>query len=90
MSTKKKPIVKIEQPKTQSRAAQLHYLAQLRGEIEEEKPKLNKKKFAIVSLIILALLVGILVYSNFLFNAISDIIYTVLLIIEMATAHFCA
>ena len=72
MSTKKKPIVKIEQPKTQSRAAQLHYLAQLRGEIDEEKPKLNKKKFAIVSLIILALLAGILVYSNFLFNAIES------------------
>ena len=72
MSTKKKPIVKIEQPKTQSRAAQLHYLAQLRGEIEEEKPKLNKKKFAIVSLIILALLAGLLVYSNFLFNSIES------------------
>ena len=72
MSTKKKPIVKIEQPKTQSRAAQLHYLAQLRGEIEEEKPKLNKKKFAIISLIILALLAGILVYSNFLFDSIES------------------
>ena len=70
MSTKKKPIVKIEQPKTQTRAARLHYLAQLRGEVEEEKPKLNKKKFAIISLIVLALLAGVLVYSNFLFNAI--------------------
>ena len=72
MSTKKKPITKIEQPKTQSRAAQLHYLAQLRGEIEEEKPKLNKKKFAIISLIILAILAGLLVYSSFLFNAIES------------------
>ena len=72
MSTKKKPIVKIEQPKTQSRAAQLHYLAQLRGEIEEEKPKLNKKRFAIISLIVLAILAGILVYSSFLFNAIES------------------
>ncbi len=72
MSTKKKPITKIEQPKTQSRAAQLHYLAQLRGEIQEEKPKLNKKKFAIISLIVLALLAGILVYSNFLFDSIEN------------------
>lgn len=72
MSTKKKPIVKIEQPKTQSRAAQLHYLAQLRGEVEEERPKLNKKKFAIISLIVLAILAGILVYSTSLFNAIES------------------
>ena len=72
MSTKKKPIVKIEQPKTQSRAAQLHYLAQLRGEIEEERPKLNKKKFAIISLIVLAILALILVYSTSLFNAIES------------------
>ena len=72
MSTKKKPIVKIEQPKTQSRAAQLHYLAQLRGEVEQEKPKLDKKKFAIISLIILALLAGLLVYANFLFDAIES------------------
>ena len=72
MSTKKKPIQKIEQPKTQSKAAQLHYLAQLRGEVEDEKPKLNKKKFAIISLIVLALLAGILVYANFLFDSIES------------------
>ena len=55
MSQKKQKITRIEQPKTQSRAERLHYLAQLRGEIEEEKPQLNKKKSIIISLIILAL-----------------------------------
>ena len=35
MSQKKQKITRIEQPKTQSRAERLHYLAQLRGEIEE-------------------------------------------------------
>ena len=48
MSQKKQKITRIEQPKTQSRAERLHYLAQLRGEIEEEQPKLNKGKFAII------------------------------------------
>lgn len=72
MSQKKQKITRIEQPKTQSRAERLHYLAQLRGEIEEEKPQLNKKKFLIISLIVLALLAGILVYANFLLSAIED------------------
>ena len=72
MSQKKQKITRIEQPKTQSRAERLHYLAQLRGEIEEEKPQLNKKKFIIISLIVLALLAGILVYSNFMLSAIES------------------
>ncbi len=72
MSQKKQKITRIEQPKTQSRAERLHYLAQLRGEIEEEKPQLNKKKFIIISLIILALLAGILVYSNYMLGAIES------------------
>ena len=72
MSQKKQKITRIEQPKTQSRAERLHYLAQLRGEIEEEKPQLNKKKFIIISLIILALLAGILVYSNYMLDAIEN------------------
>ncbi len=72
MSQKKQKITRIEQPKTQSRAEQLHYLAQLRGEIEEEKPQLNKKKFIIISLIVLALLAGILVYSNYMLDAIEN------------------
>ena len=72
MSQKKQKITRIEQPKTQSRAERLHYLAQLRGEIEEEKPQLNKKKFIIISLIVLALLAGILVYSNFMLGAIES------------------
>ena len=70
MSQKKQKITRIEQPKTQSRAERLHYLAQLRGEIEEERPKLNKKKFFLISLIILALLAGILVYANYMLDAI--------------------
>ena len=73
MSTKKKPITKIEQPKTQSRAAQLHYLAQLRGEVEEEKPKLNKKKFLIISLIVLLVLAAGLVFCNIQLNNIENI-----------------
>ena len=72
MSQKKQKITRIEQPKTQNRAERLHYLAQLRGEIEEEKPQLNKKKFIIISLIILALLAGILVYSNYMLGAIES------------------
>ena len=72
MSQKKQKITRIEQPKTQSRAERLHYLAQLRGEIEEEKPQLNKKKFIIISLIVLALLAGILVYSNYMLDAIES------------------
>ena len=72
MSQKKQKITRIEQPKTQSRAERLHYLAQLRGEIEEEKPQLNKKKFIIISLIVLALLAGILVYSNYMLDAIEN------------------
>ena len=72
MSQKKQKITRIEQPKTQSRAERLHYLAQLRGEIEEEKPQLNKKKSIIISLIILALLAGILVYSNYMLDAIES------------------
>ena len=72
MSTRKQKITRIEQPKTQSRAERLHYLAQLRGEIEEEKPKLNRKKFLVVCLIILALLVGILMYSNYMLTAIEN------------------
>ena len=72
MSQKKQKITRIEQPKTQSRAERLHYLAQLRGEIEEEKPQLNKKKFIIISLLVLALLAGILVYSNYMLDAIES------------------
>ena len=65
MSTKKKPIVKIEQPKTQSRAAQLHYLAQLRGEIPEETPQVNVKKILIRWAIVILLFVGVLLVSNY-------------------------
>ena len=64
MSQKKQKITRIEQPKTQSRAEQLHYLAQLRGEIEEEKPQLNKKKFIIISLIVLALMLDAIENAN--------------------------
>ena len=65
MSTKKKPIVKIEQPKTQSRAAQLHYLAQLRGEIPEEAPQVSVKKTLIRGGIVILLFVGVLLVCNY-------------------------
>ena len=64
MSTKKK-IVKIEQPKTQSRAAQLHYLAQLRGEIPEEAPQVSVKKTLIRGGIVILLFVGVLLVCNY-------------------------
>ena len=60
----KQKIVKIEQPKTNSRIDQLRYLAQLRGEFEEEKPKLNVKRFLIISAIIIAVLVAGLIFTS--------------------------
>ncbi len=70
MSTKN--IRHIEQPKTNSRAEQLKYLAQLRGEYEEEAPKLNVKKFLIVSLIVVAILVAGLIFCNIMLARIEE------------------
>ena len=52
MSAKKPKIQKIEAPKTNNRVEQLRYLAAIRGELEQEAPKLNVKRFLIVSAII--------------------------------------
>ena len=53
----------IEPPKTASRAEQLRYLAQLRGEIiEDEKPQLNVKKFLMISLVVLLVLAAAFVF----------------------------
>ena len=65
MSTKKQKIKRIEQPKTQSRAEQLHYLAQLRGEIPEEEPKISVKKTLIRWAIVILLFVGVLLVCNY-------------------------
>ncbi len=64
MSAKKPKIQKIEAPTTNNRVEQLRYLAKLRGEFEEEAPKLNVKRFLIVSAIIVAILVAGLIFVS--------------------------
>lgn len=73
----KKQVRHIEQPKTNNRADQLKYLAQLRGEIQEEAPKLNVKRFLIVSLIIVAILAAGIVFCNIQMNRIEEYNVTV-------------
>ena len=46
--SKRNEVRHIEPPKTGSRADELHYLAMIRGEIEEEQPRLNVKKFLLI------------------------------------------
>ena len=60
----KKPIQHIKPPETNDRIEQLRYLAQIRGElvIEEEKPKLNVKRFLIISLIVFVILAGVFLF----------------------------
>ena len=67
----KKQIVKYVQPKTSSRTEQLRFLAQLRGEVEEDKPKLNVKRFLLISAIIIAILAGGLVFTSAKINQIN-------------------
>jgi len=64
MSMNKQKVRHIEPPKTASRAEQLHYLAELRGEIQEEKPQLNVRKFLIISAVVMAVLAAGLVAVN--------------------------
>ena len=71
MSAKKPKIQKIEAPKTNNRIEQLRYLAALRGEVEQEAPKLNVKRFLIVSAIIVAILVGGIVFTSLKVNEIA-------------------
>ena len=68
----KKNIVKFEQPKTSNRAELLHFQAQLRGEMEQEKPKTNVKLFLIVSLIVFVVLIGGLIFVNYQTNRIEN------------------
>ena len=68
----KKNIVKFEQPKTSNRAELLHFQAQLRGEMEQEKPKTNVKLFLIVSLIVFVVLIGGLIFVNYQANRIEN------------------
>ena len=70
MSSKK--VRYIEPPKTNDKAEQLRYLAQLRGEVEEEAPKLNVKKFLIASLIIIVILVAGLIFCNIMLARIEE------------------
>jgi len=65
MSSKKNAVRHIEQPKFKTRAEQLHFQAMLRGEYQEEAPQLDKKKFLIISLlIVLAMAAALLVVNH--------------------------
>ena len=63
MSKKRKHVQHIEQPKSHSRADMLHYQAMLRGEFQVEK-KFNRKRFAIIALVVMALLAALLIFAN--------------------------
>ena len=66
----KKTVRLIQPPKDNSRAEQLRYMAELRGEFRDEENQFNVKRFAIISLIIMALLAGALIFSNWKLNEI--------------------
>ena len=75
MSTKN--VTPIRPPKTNSRAEQLRYLAELRGEIKQEQPKLNVKKFLLICLIVYLVLAAGLVFSNIMLQRVEDYNMTV-------------
>ena len=69
---RKQQVRHIVQPKTKSRAEQLKFLAELRGEVRE-KPRrqpLNAKKFLVISAIVIALLVAAVFFSDYRMQAI--------------------
>ena len=67
----KKPQVRhIAQPKTNSRADILRFQAELHGEIQQPKQRMDTKKFLIISIIVLAVLAGLILFSNYRLNAI--------------------
>ena len=68
----KKQVRHIEQVKSANRADQLRFLAELRGEIPEEAPQLNVKKFLIISLIVVALLAAGILVAGHQITAIED------------------
>ena len=65
MSSKKNAVRHIEQPKYKTRAEQLHFQAMLRGEYQEEAPQLDKKKFLIISLLIVLAMAAALLVVNY-------------------------
>ena len=68
----KKNVRLIRPPKDNSRAEQLRYMAELRGEFRDEEEQFNVKRFLIVSLIIMVLLAGALIFSNWKLNDIEE------------------
>ena len=68
----KKNVYLIEPPKDASKAEQRRYMAQLRGEYQVEQPKMKVGRFLIISLIIMALLAGVLVFCNTMLNIIEN------------------
>ena len=69
---RKQQVRHIVQPKTKSRAEQLKFLAELRGEARQ-KPRqktLNVKKFLIISAVVIVLLVGAVFFSDYRMQAI--------------------
>ena len=64
----KKNVRLIRPPKDNSRAEQLRYMAELRGEFRDEEAQFNVKRFLIISLIIMALLAGALIFANWKLN----------------------
>lgn len=68
----KKEITKFVQPKTSNRAELLHFQAQLRGEMEQEKPKMSKRRFALISLIILLVLALLLIACTYIAGTIEN------------------
>ena len=68
----KKNVRLIQPPKDNSKAEQLRYMAELRGEFRDEESGFNKKRFALVSLIIIVLLAAVVVFSNYKLAAIEE------------------
>ena len=69
MSRKKKQTF-VQQREIRSRADELKYLAELRGEVKQEKKQLNVGRFLLISAIIMALLAAVLIVSNIRLGAI--------------------
>ncbi len=77
MSSKRNTVRHIEQPKSKNRADQLRFQAMLRGEYAEEQPQLDKKKFLIISLIIMLMLAAALVFTCVQIDKIGEMNYQI-------------
>ena len=62
--SKKMKVRHIEQPKTSNRAEQLRFQAMLRGEMLEEQRSFDKKKFLIISAIVMVVLIAALIFVS--------------------------